>query len=460
VTTNLGALGVTLYEMPAPNTAKDVAGVGATLSIGTTFVGANTGALDVNSSGQGVLTLTGLPNMGPGNLPVQVTEISFTFDGMASGGPFTRMPTSDSPAATSLSVDTYSANADGTGTSSFTPTGAPSLPFAPKLSTSVAVSGPAAGGFYPVNLTTSVTQAQGEAAIATSTLTVPASLLSPNLAVAVGALGKNIPVGSAVVTSPFIPSPGLKGTAFFTGSIAAPALSLVFPAPFPITLTAAINLANNSFTFNTVPDIPITGLAVTLNSALQTNCQSPTGTLTGAFTGQNGAKTTASAPINVTGCPSAPKAGAPTLTGVSLTGLSKDHPRFHAVIHEGSGAPALTSMAIGLPTGLSFNHHAFGTHMTCTGSGKHHKCTKTLKIQGLSVSAPVKSATISGGKLVITFKTPVANVSVTATGPLVAETKAVEKSVKKHKSLKETVTVAATDAKGLTTTLTQTVTAK
>ena len=68
-----------------------------------------------------------------------------------------------------------------------------------------------------------------------------------------------------------------------------------FSAPFPLTLTGAVDLLTNSATFTGLPDIPLTNLTVSLaggaDGLFLTTCQTPTGTATATLTDQNGDRT-------------------------------------------------------------------------------------------------------------------------------------------------------------------------
>ena len=70
----------------------------------------------------------------------------------------------------------------------------------------------------------------------------------------------------------------------------------------------------------------------------------------------------------------------------------------------------------------------------CTTKNKKKKCTTTTLIKGLGiVGGKAKTVAIKGGKLVITLKKPAGNVTITVSGPLVTETKALQTKVKKHR---------------------------
>ncbi|MGA8339859.1 MAG: hypothetical protein WB761_34315, partial [Solirubrobacteraceae bacterium] len=102
--------------------------------------------------------------------------------------------------------------------------------------------------------------------------------------------------------------------------------------------------------------------------------------------------------------------------------------------------------------GLSFARSAISTKKTCTTSKGKKKCTTTTLIKGLGVSgASVKSVALKGGKLVITLKKAVGSVTVSLSGPVLSESKALQTSVKKHKTKTVKVTLKVTDAKHTTT---------
>jgi hypothetical protein len=142
-------------------------------------------------------------------------------------------------------------------------------------------------------------------------LTFPTATFAPNLA-AIGSLcldpasGNCRPVGSASAASPLYPAT-LDAHAYLTGSSSGLSLTLVFPAPFPLTLTGAVNLLKNSATFTGLPDIPLANLTVSLaggpHGLFLTTCQTPTGTATATLTDQNGDRAlTVPSSFTVSGC--------------------------------------------------------------------------------------------------------------------------------------------------------------
>lgn len=325
-------------------------------------------------------------------------------------------------------------------------TGCSSLPFAP----SVGGSAKKDVGDPGAQVTTVVTQGASEAAIASSTLTVPSTVLAPN-PLALGLAGSTTPVGVATVTSPLLPASGLTGNVYLTSCATAGnncvsglGLSIRFPNAFNLNGSVALT---GGVTFANVPDVPVSVLAVVLNggreAAFIAPCAATSGTLTAAFVGQNGVHHNASAPFTVSGCPTS--AGKPTLSGASLTGLPSGHPRLHFRVTHGTNAPGIKTVSVGVSSGLGF--HA---SRTCKGKGKKRRCTTTVK--GLSVSGgKLKSARVSGGRLTITLKVAASSVSITVKGPGLTESRALQQRVKKHQVRKVGVTIRVTDASGKST---------
>ena len=280
------------------------------------------------------LTLSGLP---PVNLTqISLDEISNTFDAL-------RYPTTcpQTPAKLTVSVDSY---ADPATTHSvaapLSVTGCAQLPYAPAFKATAVRD----TGDRQVKLDTAITQAPNQAPSRAITLTFPSATLVPNLG-SVQALclnpasGTCEPIGAVDATSPLYPTP-LAGKAYLTGSSSGLSLTLLFPAPFPLTLTGSVNLLTNSATFTGLPDITLTNLAASLSGGPQglflTTCHAPTGTATATLTDQNGDRTlVVPADFTVLGCLSTggsagaggAAAGSIAIAGTSLTpaGLHTGH---------------------------------------------------------------------------------------------------------------------------------------
>ena len=433
-----------LYLVPAQGT--DAAGIefvpapGAPASLVNQYIGVS---LNANAPNSFNLTTT-FPNPSP----MHITAFTANFTTL-NGQPFTRLPSSCAPATSTFTVTYASGAKAGPVSGSITPTGCSSLAYAPKLTASIAKDASDDGA----TLVTQITQAADESASKSIALVFPTGL-SPNVVADASCLvgSGGCTIGTATATSPLVPSAALaNGNVSLGGTIAAPTLSIAFPAPFAITLSGAVNLATGAVTFASVPDVPLTSLSLNVTGpngqkAFNTDCKPAN--LSGTFTGQNGATANVNTPIVFSGCPVKP-----TASGSTSSGLAGGHPKLKFKVAAGKGAPNLASVAIGLPSGLKFSHSAFVSHRACT-TAANKKCTTTTLIKGLGVSgAKVKSAAIKGGKLVITFSKPVAGATVTVSDPLVTESATLQKNVKKHKVKSLTFSLKLTDAKKTATPL-------
>jgi hypothetical protein len=290
-----------------------------------------------------------------------------------------------------------------------------------------------------VKLATTITQGATEAPSRSVSLAFPTATLAPNLA-SIQALCLNLAsgacqqVGSASATSPLYPAT-LTGKAYLTGSSSGLSLTLVFPSPFPLTLTGAVNLLKNAATFTGLPDIPLTNLAVSLNGGpnglFLSTCATPSGTATAALTDQNGDKS-ATVPANfaVAGCPGVsgagpgsgggsgnggsgsnpPSDGGGSHNGSSSAGVTVGHTRlsrgrFTALqtgrpalsfrVSVARGAAGLRALTVSLPAGMSFLAHG------------HRPAAVTVR------GAKVKSLSLSHGRLVITLAKAASTITVT-----------------------------------------------
>ncbi len=378
------------YLVPATN-ANDAAGIDLVSSGSTSHAevqlkqnasGAISSVLDVDLSTLGVV----------GNL---ITGTSLTVNGTLGGQPFVRMPSNCSPGPSSLTV-AYASGASETSSASpdFTIKGCSSLPYNPQLSASFVKDSGDAG----TAVTTTVTQNADEASTSAQELTIPFPTVAPNLA-SLSLQNTSTPVGQAIAYSPLLPTP-LTGKVYFTGASAfLPTLTIRFPPPNVITLTGAVSLQKSTVTFSGIPDVPQTKLVVALFGGKQalesSNCTVPTGTLSGSFTGQNGAVVNDSVRLSVKGCPKA--AGTPSASGGSLSGSASGRPVLRFTLTKGRNAPGLKAFSVALPRGLSFN-----------AGGLRH---------GLSVHGANARATLRGGKLIVSLKRAVKSVAVKLAAP-------------------------------------------
>ena len=439
LTTNVPAtISGPLYLVPPQG--SDAAGLEfAGAGLPTQYIG-----VTLNPTAPGALNLTTtFPQVSGAN----ITSFMANFT-MLAGQPFTRLPSSCGVATSSFTTTYYGTTAPGSASSSFTPTGCSSLPYAPTLKATLTKDAKDTG----VAVALAVTQAANESASKSIVLSLPKGL-TPNVSGVEACLNATgCKIGTASATSPLIPSAALaNGTVTLSASGLTPVLSISFPAPFGVTLSGVVSLTSGTVTFDSVPDVPLTALNLSITGpngkkAFNTNCAS--GNVSGAFTAQSGATVTASAPIAYTGCAS-------TVTG-STGGLATGHPRLKLKLTHPKGGANVSSVAIGLPGGLRFSRSAFVSHKTCTTlQGKKKKCTTTTLIKGLGISgAKAKGVSIKGGKLLVTLVKPSAGVTFTISGPLLAETKGLHTKAKKHRVGKLTFTLKVTDATNVVTTAT------
>jgi hypothetical protein len=319
---------VSFYLVPPP-APGDLAGL-AVIGLGEQL--GSTGAIKIRPSGDpagvGVSIDLVLPNQLPLSLPglpplnltqISLNEIKSTFDAL-------RYPTTcpRTPAKLDVAVDSYADSAAHSVGAPLPVTGCASLPYAPAFKATATRD----RTDRQVKLATTVTQTANEAPSRSIVLALPAATLAPNLG-SIQALclnpasGTCQSVGAVDASSPLYPTP-LAGKAYLTGSSAGLSLTLLFPAPFPLRLTGAVNLLTNSASFNGLPDIPLTNLTVSLaggpHGLFLATCQTPAGVATATVTDQNGDRTlNVPSAFTVSGCSSG---GAGTRLGPQRRGVS------------------------------------------------------------------------------------------------------------------------------------------
>lgn len=445
------------FDLVPPPAPGDLAGL-AVNSNGTQI--GTTGEIKIRPSGDpagvGVTLDLTLPNSLYGT-PISITEINSTFDAL-------RYPTTcpATPASLSAAVDSYNDPTVQTAAAPLSVTGCPALSYAPAFSVTVARD----RTDKQVSLSTTVTQASTEAPSKSVSLAFPSPTLVPNLGVA-GALCANLTsgtcttVGSVTAASPLYPSP-LTGQAYLTGSILGPSLTLVFPPPFPLTLTGQVDLSKNATTFTGLPDIPLTNLTVSLKSGPQavfsTTCKPPSNTATATLTDQNGDRTvTVPAKFTISGCPGTGTGsgsgnasggtpgvahgppGSPKVSKAFLAGLRTRHPSLRFRITAPKGTPGLRSVTVVLPRGLRFVRHRVG---------------RRLVIRGVHVSGGRGiSMSLVHGRLVIRVRRPAGSLLVKLDSRVLAESRALKTKAHAHKLRKLVVLLITSNAAGKAATI-------
>ncbi|HJS95580.1 MAG TPA: hypothetical protein VJ741_15055 [Solirubrobacteraceae bacterium] len=434
------------FDLVPPPAPGDLAGLAVNYygtQIGTT------GDIRIRPSGDpagvGVTLNLTLPNSLSGT-PISITEINSTFDAL-------RYPTTcpATPQSFTATVDSYNDPTLQTVTAPMSVTGCSGLPYAPAFSVKVARD----RTDRQVSLSTTVTQRSTEAPNRSVTLAFPSPTLVPNIQVA-GALcadvasGTCTPVGSVTASSPLYPR-ALTGQAYLTGNILGPSLTLVFPPPFPLTLSGAVDLTKNTTTFTGLPDIPLTNLTVSLNpgpeAVFGTTCKPPTNTATATLTNQNGDHTvTVPAKFTISGCPGTGRSGKGNGGGTQgrrgklkvsnsfVAGLSTGHPSLGFRIRAAKGTPGLRKVTLVLPSGLGLISHRVGKRIVVNG-------VRVSGGRGVSLS-------LSRRHLVITLRTAATGLLVRLGPRALKESPALRRKAHAHRLPRMFLSLITSNAKG------------
>lgn len=440
---------VDFYLVPPP-AAGDLAGLEVTTTQGDQV--GTTNAIVIRPSGNpdgvGVTLDLTLPNQLYG-VPVAVTDINSSFAGV-------RFPATcpSTPANVTMSVTSYH---DSTPTSASAPlpvTGCGALPYNPQYSMTAVKD----AHDKAIAITTTITQTASESPNGTVSLTFPRASMAgaltglSNLCQSL-ASGTCKPVGSVTAASPDYPT-ALTGKAYLTGSLHGLSLTIVFPAPFPLTLVGAVDLTTNTTTFSGLPDIPLTNLTVALDGGsaglFDTSCGTPTNVSTSKLTDQNGDKTaTPAAHFTIQGCGSSSGSGSgsgssagsrrPRVSAARVSGLTRRRPSLRFTVHAAKHT-RLSRVTVELPKGLSFRSHLIHQVRRLRGG---------LTLKGASL----RSERISHGHLVLTFRRPVRSVTVSVTARGLRESAALRREARRGKLKRLHVTVLIRASRGKSRTL-------
>jgi hypothetical protein len=456
----LGLIGVPItatFDLVKPPSASDLAGLQVLIQptpgsqptpLGTPAAVTIRPASDPAGVGLNI-GFTNIPDTFQG-LPLAVHEINGTFNGM-------RFPDTcpATPANVTVTADSYSVPTPATGSAPLTVTGCGSEPFAPGFAVSVTKDTADPGAA----VVTDVTQTADQAPPRSVSLALPPDALVPNIFVT-GLLCPNpasgtcTPVGAAAAVSPLYPTP-LFANAYLTGTVTAPTLTLVFGAPFSLTLVGQVDLAHGATTFNGIPDFPLTDLKVALNggtkSVFNATCEPASDSATATLTSQNGDQSKqVTAPFTISPCTGAGAPGGsgkgtsskgrkPRVDGTSASGLTTGKPSLVFQVVAGKGAGKLSALTVELPRGLRFVRHRV-----------HGKPS----VQGVSLAgAKLKSAVLQHGHLVITLRGAVPNVIVSLLSRALAESVSLKSQARRHKLKSLKLTVLVKDSRGTQTTV-------
>ncbi len=424
--------------LTAPPTSFDLAGV--VLVAGTTTVD---GAVDLVSGVSldplGAITreainLTGLP-------AAPVSALNLTLTGL-------RLPTACPSVPGQIAV--YSTSQLSTTPvirdASFPVTGCGSLTYLPLVS-NVIHRDPGTTG--TASLTTKIGQFGNQSSTASATLGLPTAAVTVNSALEPCVTGSTCTVGSATIVSPLLPAGSLdQGTITLSGTRRAPQITVSFPPPTSISFSGTVSFLASTLTLDDLPDIPINSLTMRftgnqLGRLYTTNCD-PTMVGSKLLGASGGKAVSGKTAVKYTGCP-LKHTGPPTVTGGWLKGLSTGHPVVHLKAFRGQYAASLRTVAVSLPSGLSFDSSTADPFVCYSRS----TCTSVLSGHGLTVlNAKVKSITAHPGQLILTFAQPTRSVSIEAAAPLVTESRSLAARVKSGAVHRLTIGVAVTSASG------------
>lgn len=467
---------LSLYLVAPPQPA-DLAGIAIYLdNTSPAQQQGSTGDVTVRPSGDpaGVgidVAFRNIPNtvsFGGSAVPVSIQELKTTITAL-------RMPTGcPSPAANyTITADSYSDTTLRTASAPLNVTGCSSLQITPAFTVTASRDTADSG----VQVTTDLKQpgTPDQATSRTVVLTLPPNVLGPNVSAVVGggilctdpSFASCKTIGTALSTSPLYPA-ALTGSAYLTGTLAAPAIALVFPPPFPITLSGAVNISTGSTTFTGVPDLPLTDLQVVLaggpNSVFTPSCNPDSGTASTTLTAQNGDQTaTAQAPFTVSNCPppANPAGGAPTptksgggappparrtrhmgrphLASIVLRRFAHERFRLRVKLTAGRDAPALKTISLALPTGLRFAQKP----------GRRFALRPRVSTDGRGIA----SIRLVGRRLRITLRRAAQRVNVSVLGLTLAGMRHPAKRQRHLRQLRVVVSVSVSDAAGRRTRL-------
>ncbi|MEA2144924.1 MAG: hypothetical protein QOG59_511, partial [Solirubrobacteraceae bacterium] len=243
------------FYLVAPPKPNDLAGLYIEAGLPVNGPLGSPGEVSIRPADAGVdVAFTNIPNTATITgltVKTSVSELKTTLTGV-------RMPTScpSAPATIRVAADSYASASPKSASAHLSVTGCNGLPFTPTFSLT-AVRDSADNG---VAVTTDIKQpaAPAQATDSSAVLTLPTTVFAPNVNAVLtgGILCPSLspackPVGSATTVSPLYPK-ALTGTAYLIGSLSnlnSISIVLVFPSPFPLTLTGAVNISQGTTTF-------------------------------------------------------------------------------------------------------------------------------------------------------------------------------------------------------------------
>ncbi len=381
-------------------------------------------------------------------LPLQITSTSITLFGTRPwlSTPFMSNPTSCKAATSTIDANSHEApGTTSTASSTFTPTSCDQEVFAPRLVATMGERGSTVTGSH-VPFEATITQAVGESAQSSASVTLPASLsaavatggtaLCQPAELAVAACPAAARVGTATIASPLLPTPvqGPVFQVFKAGQL--PGVGVEFGGVLPFVLGGGTGLTNRRLqnVFTGLPDVPLTSFALAIDggphgllAANRDLCTGTPPTVDGAFGAQSGASATRTSPVTLIGCTgkSAPHAK------LSLRHLRGRHPVLKLTVTK--GAAKLRSLSLKLPKSIKVSKARRG--LTAVGA-KFKLSKRALKLSRkgkLTVRLPSRGAS---------------RVTVKLSGGRIHASKRLKRRLKHHRTAKLKLTLTTVDVQG------------
>ena len=317
-----------------------------TVIVGQRLVLRPDGGLDVISDDIPALQL---------GIPLAIRRLTVTIDRPG----FMRNPTSCGALPASGAFAPIDGGAGATAASTLTVAGCERLPFAPRITGTIAGRRATRDGAHP-QFTARIVQRAGEAAMRSAVVTLPRGIATsletiraacPPEQLAQGACSKRSIVATATAVSPLIARPLTGPTYLVRVGTGLPKLVVQLRGEVSLDLEGIVTLSRRNqivTTFGAIPDLALSSFTLRFRgpqgvlTTVGNLCKRPR--LSAAFEGQNGKRTAARPRLVVKGC-TQPRATA-------ALRLRRGRGRLSAVVRAPRGKP-LTAVALTLPKGLS-----------------------------------------------------------------------------------------------------------
>jgi hypothetical protein len=351
-------------------------------------------------------------------LSLQITSTSITLFGARPwlSSPFMSNPTSCKAATSSLDANSHEApGTTSTASSTFTPTNCEGETFAPRLTATMGAPGATGKGSH-VPFVATISQAVGESAQSSASVTLPSSLAAAASAVtglctpeqlAAAACPAGAHIGTATIASPLLPTPvqGPVFQVFRVGQL--PGVGVEFGGVLPFVLGGNTALTGGRLqnVFTGLPDVPLTSFALAIDggphgllAALHNLCTGTPPTVDGAFGAQSGASATRTSPVTLVGCTgrAAPHAK------LSLRGLRGKRPVLKLTVTK--GAAKLRSVSLNLPKSIRVGRTRRGLSAVGASFRLSKRAVKLSRKGRLTIKLPSRGASrvtvkLSGGRI-------------------------------------------------------------